>query len=1077
MKPVKTIDKKAVSALKQFTDREEPRETFRRAFTYGREHPDEFNVISYYGIGGFGKSRLIHELMSSLSCRNERVSELQRTVYTLYDFEEGTGRLSCLTHMKNKLKKQGLEFPLFEAAEIAFNEKSGIPMYQNVQENTLLNNPILAVTAEFIPGAKNVLEIMRSGKDALGEIGKYFRRLKKYWNVDEQELTKEIGYISTLEAKNIEEQLPYYFAKDLSRNVEHAADLGFALPIVLFLDTYELLVNSYKNHEYSGVYDEWLRNDIVKAVPGILYVIGGREKLNWGAKDSFFEEMEEHELGDLSRNDSFDFLRAAGVKEELLEDIFHITGGTPLFLDLSVNTYYETLAEGKECTKEDFGINKESLIERFFRYMEAEDRKIAIVLALLQRWNDEEYKQIGPRILEGQYDFERYAAFNEHTIILKDAETRYYMHESVREVLRRVSLQPKYLQLREKTILVLQDYFIDLLLKEGRSLQDVSTDLREITNLLNEKIPAESVRKLWEASKETVDSLSDKGQTNLLLQYLNGYLRYKYEELEDVYCEALLKKARILAKIGREDLSLEYIEELKQKAEGKETLREPYQDALFLEVDLVMTRNELERVSEILKTLQASIPENDYYNLFRLAYQKANLAMQIGDYEEAIRCNHLALDYIDQGDLSLSTLSDVYNNLGVALFSNGNVEGGEEYINKGYEIAKEYWGETHYNALSHLIHVIGIMIFQGKLDTVEDLLDEAEPVIQKNYGEYSSLYRELLIMRAGYLIALSRDDEACDLLEYVGKLQERLPYLDYRVESVRLDYIYQAAADLMNDEMMLWALEEKENFIIKKFGEHDKELITVYEYFQEYYYDKKDYEAVLRYGEKAEEVQLHLPAQKEIHYVRFQSGRAYNFLNQPKKAVPLLEDAYRNYTEAAIFINKKRVGIEYLFALIESGEYQTYTEVFDEMMKDGYNPSYVAKIDYAYALTSCKRTKEAVAEYEEIRAHFKRIQQTEEKRCYMVLWNLASCYADLKEMEKRTEVFLEMNPDLAKQYLLPGNFGIYVSDMARYYQSQKNYGEALYFMEYLKEFYEERGMQKNLDALVKQMDNIRSTMN
>ena len=51
---------KRILAVRKFTDRTEPKEAFNRIFNDAQRNTDEFNVISYYGIGGFGKTRLIN---------------------------------------------------------------------------------------------------------------------------------------------------------------------------------------------------------------------------------------------------------------------------------------------------------------------------------------------------------------------------------------------------------------------------------------------------------------------------------------------------------------------------------------------------------------------------------------------------------------------------------------------------------------------------------------------------------------------------------------------------------------------------------------------------------------------------------------------------------------------------------------------------------------------------------------------------------------------------------------------------------------------------------------------------------
>ena len=425
---------KKVLAVRKFTDRGEPREAFTRIFEDAQKHTDEFNVISFYGIGGFGKTRLINELARQLDDYNSNNKDLSKIAHVTYDFSRGTEKMFVFGKLKYLLKKQGLSFPYYDSLEAAYNIKCGNPVYKTVGETELIDNPMISVVAKFIPGASTILSSIKTGKTIMEESAKYYKKIEKLWNVDSKNLENEIKSIGRLEINELEDKASYYFAQDLIKNTESVSD-EFRLPVVIFLDTYEELVNSYKSAGFSSAYDIWLREDIIKAVPGILWVIGGRERLRWEEEDDFWEgAIDEHELGDLSREDSFDFLRTAGIPEELLDDIYSVTGGTPLFLDLNVTTYYELVSAGKPVTRESFGASKQQVIERFLRYMNQEDQYIAKLLAVLENWNDAEAETIGKKILPVFYR-ENYNNFIEHTIIIKDNEQRYYMHQQVRKVI------------------------------------------------------------------------------------------------------------------------------------------------------------------------------------------------------------------------------------------------------------------------------------------------------------------------------------------------------------------------------------------------------------------------------------------------------------------------------------------------------------------------------------------------------------------------------------------------------------------------------------------------------------------
>lgn len=86
-----------------FTDREEPRKIFWDTYNLFKENPDKPNdikVITYYGIGGIGKTCLLQQL------RKELVYKIEKPQYIYIDFNTTKDTRAVLKNMRNKLKNE-----------------------------------------------------------------------------------------------------------------------------------------------------------------------------------------------------------------------------------------------------------------------------------------------------------------------------------------------------------------------------------------------------------------------------------------------------------------------------------------------------------------------------------------------------------------------------------------------------------------------------------------------------------------------------------------------------------------------------------------------------------------------------------------------------------------------------------------------------------------------------------------------------------------------------------------------------------------------------------------------------------
>ena len=76
--------KTTVSAQRKFTDREEFQESFKKALN--NVNNQDFNILTFYGVGGVGKSSLQKHL------KEEHLDKNKDSVYSFVDFEEVTNR-------------------------------------------------------------------------------------------------------------------------------------------------------------------------------------------------------------------------------------------------------------------------------------------------------------------------------------------------------------------------------------------------------------------------------------------------------------------------------------------------------------------------------------------------------------------------------------------------------------------------------------------------------------------------------------------------------------------------------------------------------------------------------------------------------------------------------------------------------------------------------------------------------------------------------------------------------------------------------------------------------------------------
>lgn len=414
-------------ASRIFTDREEPRKTFWKNYNDFKNKMDEgdVKVLAYYGIGGIGKSSLLRKLITEMD-ESKTTGKIKESLHVYFDFNVKQESRSVLENIRNKLiDDYGFDFPLFDLGCFAYAKKIGETIDKPEVKSLVKRSRVLETTlavAKDIPVVGLAAKIFNLVDTGLAVY-------KNLFNKHKDEFVK----IENKSAEDLYKYLPILFAKDLTECTKDRQE-----PLVVFLDTYEQIVNEMAAIGEPLNNDLWLRDEINGLIinsPKVLWVIAGREKLKWQQFTAWDESLEQHILGTLSETDANNFLYNAGIDDEQLRHrIYELTQGTPVYLDLCVDRYCSLKENNQKPVIEDFGKNIYALIERFARYMDDSKKDIVYMLSCLKVWTDDMIREIGAKILPN-FSTTTYEKVKGFSFIIESEKGRYNIHQTVGESL------------------------------------------------------------------------------------------------------------------------------------------------------------------------------------------------------------------------------------------------------------------------------------------------------------------------------------------------------------------------------------------------------------------------------------------------------------------------------------------------------------------------------------------------------------------------------------------------------------------------------------------------------------------
>jgi tetratricopeptide (TPR) repeat protein len=384
LRPKRSLQHGHQLASREFTDREEPRKAFYHSFSHIRE--EGYHVLTYYGVGGIGKTRLQKEL-------DRYVKETDSKAMTVaIDFREEQHRFpaDALVWMRQAVtQNRPVKFTTFDFAYAVYwakmnphvemkAERRRLPF---LEESNYIGDLIAQLenvpVAQWIPKTIKLIDTVAQYSDMM-----------KWWRGRGREVLQSLR---NMHPADIEEMLIVYWAADFMDYLKEKNEKA-----VFFLDTYEALWEKERNQGSFFARDEWIREFILQFHEvRALFVICGREKVRWAeVNEEWNEYLEQHLIGELSPADCHQFLDSCGIHDaDIQRCITAGSEGLPYYLDLMVDTY-QVIQQKREPDAEDFSLHPQEVLERFLRYLDLSEKETLKVLSVPRFWDQELFQAL-----------------------------------------------------------------------------------------------------------------------------------------------------------------------------------------------------------------------------------------------------------------------------------------------------------------------------------------------------------------------------------------------------------------------------------------------------------------------------------------------------------------------------------------------------------------------------------------------------------------------------------------------------------------------------------------------------------
>ena len=488
--------------LSNFTNRVDELDVFSRALKTPSGEP--LPVISYYGVGGTGKTWLLKRLQSNLD-------EIPCARIDL-DPNQGAERLHndvglLLAEIRGQFAR--IPCPSFDVAFQWLRYKQNHGKGGKFPGQTFLGDAWEIIVDEVIakvPGGKPIYSMLASrlAEPVLEKLGK--SRILK-WLGSKSEHVEDFLRLKASEPDQILLDLHRRLLFDLKSNLPER--LGHQCKGVIFVDTFESLGSIRDSRLQRDARQSWIR-DLYHPDSGVLLVIAGRDRINWDLMpNSPFADttlFDQHLVGGLSDQDARQLLENCHVNDPVLQDAVLTACIERADEQNSPNAYHcfslglcadsidTELRQGNSVDPESFRISPGDtvrLAQRFLRSLPDETYESWILnLATIPKFDEHAARYSFSEHASAEQDA-AWLTLNRFSFLSRDKQGWFAFHAVMREALSglfsesdRAKSDDRWTQYWSKRIKT------EMLPKLGQGLEQyVGVELRKCVDLVEAGIP------------------------------------------------------------------------------------------------------------------------------------------------------------------------------------------------------------------------------------------------------------------------------------------------------------------------------------------------------------------------------------------------------------------------------------------------------------------------------------------------------------------------------------------------------------------------------------------------------------
>lgn len=702
---------------------------------YNSVSKENYKIINYYGMTGIGKSKLLNKIENDIKSQKSYCIKIDMDFCLKKEVESdyiSQSKEEILLKLRNKLiDEYKFKFDKFDQILYKYYERIGISKDKPEFQMLLSRN-------------ENVSNIIDIAKDLIGPLGIPVN-IFKLIDMGVTSITRGRKNDMNLDDDSYEqlyEYLQYVFAFDLNENVSKLNS-----PLVILIDTYEMIQKESFGKGNQKNNDKWLRNEngVIPNTKNVLWVIAGRDELEWEEIERQKIEVIKHKLLPLNEGDSVKLLKEASVDDlELCKQIWKRCEGVPKYLSLCIEQYITAKQENKEIDISLFEKNLEIITDNLIRYMGINDQEILYYLACLDSWNDEFIRNRGCKFITC-FSYIRYNNLKQKSFVDRNDNGYYALSKIARDSIRKSCIEDIKIIVNDN----MSEYYMDMLnskltveqeveiilgyAKRAIEKQDSDDVALENYNRIKEHLEKlEGMFKFVEVAKvlkivnarlnnnneitqKYINALIRAGEYNFALQIVNSYIERNKEDNEiQILAKAML--GELYTYIGKNQEAVELLEQAYW--EKLEILKED--DVCLLE-KLANSYARVEKRQKALEIYQRILDEGTSLNEKLTRRNMINTYSQLGMHEEAIKMYNELISITNENSLEILALN---NNKAMSMSRLGKNEEAYEILKVVYKKRKEFLGENYPETINTLYNMAIVLSHLSRFDEAITLYNE-----------------------------------------------------------------------------------------------------------------------------------------------------------------------------------------------------------------------------------------------------------------------------------------------------------------------------------------------------------------